>query len=88
MDACRILTGPPTAAASTDTLPAALDRHLRREPVWLRAATNLRRPVFATALVASVSALTNVVGPSAAPAGCCTADLNGTTDSHTPSLTS
>jgi hypothetical protein len=63
LDAYRILTVPPTAAASLDELPAALARRLANEPVWLTAATRRRRPIFGAAarLAAADPALTDVL---------------------------
>lgn len=48
VDAYRVLTAAPTAAASVDALPAALARLLATEAVW-PAVTRRRRPVFALA---------------------------------------
>jgi hypothetical protein len=50
LDAYRILTALPTAAASVDELPAALARLLSTERVWKTADTRRgRRPIFSTA---------------------------------------
>lgn len=63
LDAYRILTHPPTAAASIPMLSAALARRLASEAVWLTAAAPRRRPVFAVAgtLAAPEPALTDVL---------------------------